>query len=375
MSRIILFSLLTIISGIKAIDWWEYGSFYQIYPRSFQDSNNDGIGDLNGIIDQLPYLKELGVTGVWLSSIYQSPMYDFGYDISDYMKIHPEYGTMADFVNLVDKCNRLGIKLILDLVPNHSSNEHEWFEKSASGDPEYADFYVWHPGRSNGTHVSVPNNWLNVYGGSAWTWNEKRRAYYLHQFTYRQPDLNLRNEDVQKKLEEIIEFWLNKGVSGFRIAAVSHLFEVKANETGELPDEPRSNKCSKPESYCYLDHIHTVHHAETFEIVYKWRKLMDNYKKEHGGDTRILMLDVYAEKPIMQKYYGLGTNNNGAQIPFNFELLSSVNKSTGSRELKSIIDECIYLPKGYHINWVVSIIFRQIEHAFMLINFISAWKP
>lgn len=178
-------------------DWWEYGHFYQIYPRSFQDSDGDGIGDLHGITMRLPYLKYIGVTGVWLSPIYKSPMKDFGYDISDFRDIHTEFGTMNDFERLAEQCQELDIKLILDFVPNHSSNEHAWFLKSANkSDPEhetYKDYYVWHEGKvlENGTRVP-PSNWISIFRGSGWEWVESRQAYYYHNFLKEQPDLNYR---------------------------------------------------------------------------------------------------------------------------------------------------------------------------------------
>lgn len=182
-------------------DWWEYGHFYQIYPRSFQDSDGDGVGDLHGITLRMPYLKFIGVTGVWLSPIFQSPMKDFGYDISDFRQIHSEFGTLDDFDHLVERCKELDVKLILDFVPNHSSDKHEWFRKSADPtDPEhekYKDYYVWHEGKllENGTRVP-PSNWLSIFRGSAWQWVESRKAYYYHQFLAEQPDLNYRSEDL-----------------------------------------------------------------------------------------------------------------------------------------------------------------------------------
>lgn len=351
MLKVTLIAILTVfICIVRASDWWEHGSFYQIYPRSFKDSNGDGIGDLNGIIEKLPYLKELGITGIWLSPIFPSPMYDSGYDISDYTHIHPDYGTMRDFESLIAKCNESAIKLIVNLVPNHSSVEHEWFQKSVEGDPDYKDFYVWHPGRLNQNGSQLPpNNWLNIHGGSAWTWNDQRKEFYLHQFTYRQPDLNFRNVQVQHKMEEVVEFWLNKGVSGIRLDAISHLFEQI-----DFPDEPLSGECVDPAKYCYLNHMHTTHLNETFNLVYRWRKLMDDYKKKNGGETRILLLEVYAEKEIMSRYYDI-IGNNGGQIPINFELLHNFKENHTARDLKKIIDACLYLPEGYQNNWIVSI--------------------
>lgn len=197
---------------LAAHDWWEYGHFYQIYPRSFQDSNGDGVGDLQGITSRLNHLQYVGVAGVWLSPIFKSPLKDFGYDISDFREIHAEYGTMEDFERLVEKAHKLNIKIILDFVPNHSSDQHEWFKKSSNpNDPEfekYKDYFIWNKGKvqDDGTRAP-PSNWLSVFRGSAWTWVESRQAYYYHQFLPAQPDLNFRNEAVSEEMKEILRFW------------------------------------------------------------------------------------------------------------------------------------------------------------------------
>lgn len=193
-------------------DWWEKTIFYQIYPRSFMDSNGDGIGDLKGITSQLQHLKDIGIAATWLSPIFTSPMVDFGYDISDYFAIQPEYGTMADFDELIKKANELEIKIILDFVPNHSSNECEWFLKSSENDPEYADYYVWHDGKTNpdGGDPLPPNNWVSVFRGSAWEWHPIRKQFYFHQFTVGQPDLNFRNPKVVEKMKEVMRQLLNQ---------------------------------------------------------------------------------------------------------------------------------------------------------------------
>lgn len=267
-------------------DWWENGNFYQIYPRSFKDSDGDGVGDLNGITDKLDYLKELGVTGVWLSPIFQSPMADFGYDISDYTKIHYEFGTLEDFERLAGHCRALGIKLILDFVPNHTSNEHEWFLKSIKKDPEYKDFYIWHPGHIvNGTR-QPPSNWLSIFRFSAWTWVEERKEYYLHQFLKEQPDLNYRNPKVVEAMKNVLRFWLARGVAGFRCDAVLVMFEKELNKTSGLyDDEPRSNNCNDSQSHCYLNHIYTQDLDETYDMIYQWHSVLEEFKAKNGGDT------------------------------------------------------------------------------------------
>ncbi|EDS26390.1 alpha-amylase 2 [Culex quinquefasciatus] len=215
--KIILISLAgdTSSEDLRALhvsDWWEKAGFYQVYPRSFKDSDGDGIGDLNGITVKLPYLKDIGMKAFWLSPIFKSPMVDFGYDISDFVDIQPEYGTMTDFENLVQQAKRLGLRIILDFVPNHSSDEHEWFGKSENREVGYEDFYVWNEGllESDGTR-SPPNNWNEDFGGSAWQWSEKRQQFYLHQFHRKQPDLNYRNPAVVEAMKNVLRFWLGKG--------------------------------------------------------------------------------------------------------------------------------------------------------------------
>lgn len=197
--------------------WWKESVIYQIYPRSFMDSNGDGIGDIQGIISKLDYLKDLGVDIIWLSPIYESPNDDNGYDISDYYAIHPEFGTMADFDEMLTGLHDRGMKLIMDLVVNHSSDEHAWFEKSrASIDNTYRDYYFWKKGKNGGP----PNNWLSFFGGSAWEYDEQTEEYYLHLFTKKQPDLNWENPKVREEVYDLLRFWLDKGIDGFRMDVI-----------------------------------------------------------------------------------------------------------------------------------------------------------
>jgi alpha-glucosidase len=208
------------------------------------DSNDDGVGDLQGIKSKLPYLKDLGMDGVWLSPIYKSPMADFGYDISDFRDIHDEFGTLKDFDELQAECERLGLRLVLDFVPNHSSDEHEWFKKSENREKGFEDFYIWHPGKiDNATLTPIsPNNWLSVFSNSAWRWSDIRKEMYYHKFQWKQPDLNYRNPKVVQEMKNVLSFWLNKGVAGFRIDAIPALFEIKPDENGDFPDEPLSGE-------------------------------------------------------------------------------------------------------------------------------------
>ena len=214
--------------------WWRNGIFYQIYPRSFQDTNADGVGDIAGIIERLPYLEALGVDAVWLSPIFPSPMADFGYDISDYTGIDPLFGTMEDFDALVSAAHDRGLKLILDLVPNHTSDQHPWFiESRASRDNPKRDWYIWRDPAADG---GPPNNWLSEFGGSAWEFDAETGQYYYHAFLSQQPDLNWRNPAVREAIYDVMRFWLRRGVDGFRVDVIWHL--IKDAEFRDNPPNP-----------------------------------------------------------------------------------------------------------------------------------------
>jgi len=197
--------------------WWHKSVVYQIYPKSFNDTTGNGEGDIRGIIEKLDYLKELGVEVIWITPMYKSPQNDNGYDISDYYDIDPNYGTMADFEEMLSEAHKRGLKIVMDIVVNHSSTENEWFKKSESGDPEYKDFYIW----KDAVDGKEPTNWQSKFGGNAWQYSEKRGQYYLHLYDVTQADLNWENENVRKKVYEMIRFWLNKGVDGFRLDVIN----------------------------------------------------------------------------------------------------------------------------------------------------------
>jgi len=230
-----LFLPLLVAAGLRAQpapaaqhnpNWWKNAVIYEIYPRSFQDSNGDGIGDLNGITSRLDYLQRLGINAIWLTPIYPSPQVDFGYDISDYYSIDPQYGTLADFDRLVAQARKRNIGIIMDLVLNHTSDQHPWFRESASSrtNPK-ADWYMWHDAKYVNGHREPPNNWLSVFGRSAWQWDPARRQYYYHRFYIQQPDLNWNNPQVRKAMYDVERFWIRHGVAGFRLDAITALFE------------------------------------------------------------------------------------------------------------------------------------------------------
>ncbi|KAL4712835.1 hypothetical protein ACJJTC_011905 [Scirpophaga incertulas] len=337
------------------LEWWEETIVYQIYPRSFKDSDGDGIGDLNGITSKLNYIHELGVGAIWLSPIFQSPMYDFGYDISDFYAIHDEYGTMEDFVTLVNKANEFGIKVILDLVPNHTSNESMWFQEALKGNEKYYNYFVWDDGiiDENGNR-QPPNNWLSHFRGSAWEYREEVGQYYLHQFVIGQPDLNYRNPDVVDEMKNVIRFWLNKGIAGFRIDAVNCLFEVdKQLFGGVYPDEPIAiGNDGDPGSHSYLDHIYTKDQNETYYMVYQWRDVIEEFRADDGM-PRLLMSEVYASIQDVVRYFGEG-EIKGVQMPFNFDLITDVDDSSSANDIKRAIDKFMtYKPIDQNANWVV----------------------
>ncbi|WP_163538764.1 alpha-glucosidase [Gracilibacillus sp. YIM 98692] len=213
--------------------WWKEAVAYQIYPRSFYDSNGDGIGDLQGVIQKLDYVKGLGIDVIWICPVYDSPNDDNGYDISNYKGIMSEFGTMSDLDQLLEEVHQRGMKLIMDLVINHTSDEHPWFiESKSSKNNAYRDFYIWHEGKDG----KEPNNWESIFGGSAWQWDEETEEYYMHVFSKKQPDLNWENKEVRKELYKMINWWLDKGIDGFRIDAISHIKKEKG-----FPDLPNPN--------------------------------------------------------------------------------------------------------------------------------------
>jgi len=302
--------------------WWQTMSLYQIYPRSFKDSDGDGIGDLKGIMSKLEHLTESNINAFWLSPIYPSPMVDFGYDISDFVNIDEMYGTLEDFDALMNAAHNASMKIIMDFVPNHSSDKHEWFQKSLKSIEPYTDYYVWHKGKvlPNGT-VTVPNNWVSVFGGPAWTWSEARQAYYLHQFSPEQPDLNYENENLVNAMKDVLRFWLDRGVDGFRVDAAPHLCEDV-----RLLDEPLTGN-PNPNDYGYTEKIYTKDQQHTYEIVEGWREVLDEYS------DKVMMMEAYTNMSMTMKYYVYG-----AHFPFNFGFISNTNQNSKAADFKRLID-------------------------------------
>ena len=251
-------------------EWWRGAVIYQIYPRSFADANGDGVGDLPGITSRLGYVADLGVDGIWLSPFFVSPMKDFGYDVADYCDVDPLFGTLADFDALLARAHRLSLKVIIDQVYSHSSDRHPWFiESRQSRDNPKADWYVWADARPDGT---PPNNWLAVFGGPAWTWDTRRRQYYLHNFLPEQPDLNLHHPDVQEAVLQAAAFWLDRGVDGFRID-VANLF----CHDRRLTDNPARPGPVQDRPYRMQRMLYNRGRPETLDFVARLRALLDRY--------------------------------------------------------------------------------------------------
>jgi len=252
--------------------WWRDGVIYQIYPRSFKDGNNDGIGDLAGITQKLDYLVDLGIDAIWLSPIYLSPDFDFGYDVADYQRIDPKFGTMDDFENLLQNAHSRGIRLIMDLVLNHTSNQHLWFQQSSSSkDNPYRDWYIWRDKSKSG---GVPNNWQSRFGGSGWEWDEKTQQYYFHLFFKEQPDLNWNNPKVHSAILEMIEFWLQKGVDGFRLDVFNAYFKSQRFE-----NNPVKLGLAGFDRY---QHLYDINQPEMLSFLSKLRILLNSYPESYS---------------------------------------------------------------------------------------------
>ena len=279
---------------------------YQIYPRSFNDANNDGIGDLRGIIHKLGYLADLGVDALWLCPIYPSPMVDFGYDISNYRDIDPIFGTMADFDELLRSAHERGIRVIMDLVFNHTSNQHPWFARSVASEDDYASYYIWADGRDGGP----PNNWQSCFGGSAWTFQAERGQYYLHSFATAQPDLNWRNPRVRAELRAVMRFWLDRGVDGFRMDAVMWF----AKDAQLRDDPPMSRPGMEATGYDGLAHTYSRGRNE----VYTYLRQLANVVKPYA--TRILLLEVQFDTWLdVRSYHDFYRRIDSLRVaPFNF---------------------------------------------------------
>lgn len=316
--------------------WWQRGIIYQIYPRSFQDSNGDGIGDLAGILRRVDYLKHLNIDCVWLSPIYPSPMHDFGYDVADYTAINPMFGTLEDFDRLLAAVHARDMKLILDLVPNHTSDEHQWFiESRSSRDNPKRDWYIWRDPAPDG---GVPNNWLSFFGGPAWTFDEASGQYYMHQFVKQQPELNYRNPEVIAAMLNEMRFWLDRGVDGFRVDVMWLMVK-----DADLRDEPLDPNWDGVNPHASLQHIYSGNQPEVHAIIRQMRALLDEY------DERMMVGEIYLPNAELVAYYG--KELDGCHLPFNFQLITLPWKADVVRKAVDAYEGV--LPTHGWPNWVM----------------------
>ena len=302
--------------------WWREGVLYQVYPRSFRDADGDGHGDLRGIIERLDHLEWLGVDGIWISPTFPSPNADWGYDVSDYLAVHPDFGTLEDMDELIAEAGRRGIRVLLDLVPNHTSDRHPWFQDAASSrDAEHRDWYVWADGDE------PPNNWLAAFGGRAWTFHEPTGQWYLHNFTPGQPDLNWWNDDVRRAFEDVLAFWFERGVAGFRIDVAHSMIKDR-----ELRDDPEATADDHPRvQERGLRQVYSMNRPEGHDILRSWRRLCD----ANGGQVLVGETFVYDLEELIP-FYGDGSDE--LHLAFNIPFAMAPLEAAPLREIVETVE-------------------------------------
>jgi alpha-glucosidase len=317
--------------------WWQRGIIYQIYPRSFMDSNGDGTGDLPGTLSRLDYLAWLGVDAIWISPIFPSPMADFGYDVADYTDVDPLFGTLEDLDRLVEAAHQRGIRVLLDYVPNHTSDKHPWFvESRASRHNPRRDWYIWRGAAPDG---GPPNNWLSAFGGSAWELDATTGQYYYHAYLKEQPDLNWRNPPTHAAMLDVLRFWFDRGIDGFRIDALRQV--IKDDQFRD--DPPNADWTTGKDPYHSVTHLYTTDRAELMDIVYEFRELADAY-----GD-RLMIGELYLPIERLIAYYGV--EGRGLHLPFNFHLILT---AWDARRVAGLIEAYeAALPADAWPNWVL----------------------
>lgn len=320
--------------------WWQRGIIYQVYPRSFMDSNCDGIGDLGGIISKLDYLTWLGMTAIWISPIYPSPMADFGYDITNFTDVDPIFGDLAKFDKLVKECHRRELKVIIDFVPNHTSDQHPWFlESRSSHDNPKRDWYIWADPKLDG---SSPNNWLSLFGGSAWQWDSATSQYYLHSFLKEQPDLNWRNPAVKAAMFEVVRFWLDRGVDGLRVDVANFIMKDPNMRDNPLNSSQKWTYHKSLGEYDSQLHLYDKSHPDVHIIYRELRSLLDSYGTE---SPRIAIGEIHVfDWKEWASYYG--SNLDELHLPFNFGLLGI---EEGGQDIRQVVDavEASLLPGAW----------------------------
>lgn len=322
-------------------DWWRSAVVYQIYPRSWMDSNEDGIGDLPGITSKLDYLQWLGIDAIWLSPIFPSPMKDFGYDVSDYVDVHPIFGTLADFDALLMAAHARGIKVLLDLVPNHTSDEHAWFKESRSSrDNPKRNWYIWRDAKPDG---SPPNNWLAYFGGSAWTWDEATGQYYMHNFLAEQPELNYRNPEVLQAMLDQVRFWLDRGVDGFRVDVIDRM--LKDDEFRDNPMNPNFQEGVDNPMFSQM-RVYSENRPGIHGLIAEFRKVFDSYA------DRVMIGEIgYSADPSQIAGFYYESGQNLIHLPFNFALILLPWKAKAIRDFIALYESI--LPPEANPNYVM----------------------
>ena len=319
--------------------WWQSGVIYQIYPRSFQDSNGDGVGDLEGVTRRLDYLSEtLGVDAIWLSPFFPSPMADFGYDVSNYVGVDPLFGTLADFDRLVSEAHNRNIRVIVDYVPNHTSDQHPWFQESRkSRDSAKRDWYLWADPKPDG---SPPNNWLSVFGGSAWAWDESTGQYYMHAFLKEQPDLNWRNSEVKQAMFDVVRFWLDRGVDGLRVDVAHGIMkdpDLRDNPPNPILLDAYDNPYKDLGAYDSQLHVYDRAHPDLHDVYRELRQLLESYGPER---SRVAIGEIHIfDYPEWATYFGAELDE--LHLPFNFGLLGVQWNATAVRAVVDVVESVI----------------------------------
>lgn len=311
--------------------WWRGAIIYQVYPRSMMDSNGDGVGDIPGIISKLDYIASLGVDAIWVSPFFRSPMKDFGYDISDYRDVDPLFGTLADIDELISESHKRGLKVMIDQVLSHTSDQHEWFQQSReSRDNPKSDWYVWADPQDDGT---APNNWLAIFGGSAWEWEPRRGQYYLHNFLKSQPDLNYHCPEVQQQILDEVEFWLKRGVDGFRLDAINFCFHDKQlrSNPAKPADQRQGRGFSEDNPYAFQRHLYDKTQPENIAFLQKLRALLNRY------DQTVSLGEISSENSL-QTMAEYTQGDDKLHMAYSFELLTEEFSADYIRETVSTLE-------------------------------------
>jgi alpha-glucosidase len=321
--------------------WWQTGVVYEIYPRSFADADGDGVGDLAGVTGRLDHLGWLGVDAIWIAPFYPSPMADFGYDVADHTDVDPLFGSLDAFDALLAKAHRRGIRVIIDYVPNHTSDRHRWFvESRASRESPKRDWYVW---RDAGADGGPPNNWISMFGGSAWEWDDATGQYYLHSFLAAQPDLNWRHPEARAAMLDVLRFWLDRGVDGFRIDVAQ--FVAKDPELRDNPPNPEPERLAHLGQWRHQLHLYDHGHPDLHDIYREVRRLLDAYP----GDRVSIGELHHPDFEIWAGFYG--NELDEIHLPFNFHLLQA---EWSADSVRTVIDRVLAaLPDGAAANWVL----------------------